>query len=56
MVPEWLLTGTGLGNLMDVARVTLDYEMVWSSAIVSVGAYQLVGLAERYILTPKLVR
>lgn len=60
MVAEWLLTGTGLGNLMDVARSTLDFEMVWSSAIVSiiisVGAYQLVGLTERYILAPKTSR
>jgi sulfonate transport system permease protein len=57
MVAEWLLTGTGLGNLMDASRGTLDYGMVWSSAVVSiivaVGGYQLVGVAERHLLTPK---
>jgi ABC-type nitrate/sulfonate/bicarbonate transport system permease component len=50
MVAEWLLTGTGLGYLMDVSRGMLDYGMVWSSAVVSilisVAAYLLVSLTE----------
>ncbi|WP_375453336.1 ABC transporter permease [uncultured Methylobacterium sp.] len=50
MIAEWLLTGTGLGNLMDVSRGTLDYGMVWSAAIlsivVSVAAYQSAALLE----------
>jgi ABC-type nitrate/sulfonate/bicarbonate transport system permease component len=50
MVAEWLLTGTGLGHLMDISRGTLDYGMIWSGAvlsiIVSVLAYQSVELME----------
>ncbi|MBV8534758.1 MAG: ABC transporter permease subunit [Alphaproteobacteria bacterium] len=53
MVAEWLLTGTGLGHLLDVARGDLDYEMVWAGALVSIlvamGAYQAVALIERMV-------
>jgi sulfonate transport system permease protein len=51
MIAEWLLTGTGLGNLMDVSRGLLDYEMVWTGALVSVllsiAAYEAMALFER---------
>jgi ABC-type nitrate/sulfonate/bicarbonate transport system permease component len=51
MVAEWLLTGTGLGHLLDRARGELDYEMVWAGAVVSIlvaiAAYQAVSLLER---------
>jgi ABC-type nitrate/sulfonate/bicarbonate transport system permease component len=53
MVAEWLLTGTGLGHLVDVARGELDYEMVWAGAVVSIlvaiAAYQAVSLVERFM-------
>lgn len=53
MIAEWLLTGTGLGNLMDVSRGMLDYGMVWSGAVVSivvsVAAYQCATLIETVV-------
>jgi sulfonate transport system permease protein len=53
MVAEWLMTGTGLGHLVDFARGELDYEMVWASALVSIlvaiGAYQAISLVERLV-------
>jgi sulfonate transport system permease protein len=53
MVAEWLLTGTGLGNLLNVSRGNLDYELVWGGALigilVAVVAYQVVSLAERLV-------
>jgi sulfonate transport system permease protein len=53
MIAEWLLTGTGLGNLMDASRGILDYEMVWSAAIVSilisVAAYEMMAMLERLV-------
>lgn len=51
MVAEWLLSGRGLGNLLNVSRGTLDYDMIWSGAmvsiLVSVAAYQAVAALER---------
>jgi sulfonate transport system permease protein len=53
MVAEWLLTGTGLGHVLDVARSTLEYELVWAGAVVSivvaVVAYQMVAVVERLV-------
>jgi ABC-type nitrate/sulfonate/bicarbonate transport system permease component len=53
MVAEWLLSGTGLGNLLNVSRGALDYEIVWGGALVSilvaVAAYEAVSLAERLV-------
>ncbi|WP_315835824.1 ABC transporter permease [Bradyrhizobium prioriisuperbiae] len=53
MIAEWLLTGTGLGNLMDISRGSLDYGMVWSGAVlsivISVLAYRGADLLERSI-------
>jgi sulfonate transport system permease protein len=53
MIAEWLLTGTGLGNLLDISRASLDYGMVWSGAVASVlvaiAAYQAVSLLERFV-------
>lgn len=51
MVAEWLLSGIGLGNLLNVSRGTLDYGMIWGGALVSIlisiAAYQAVGAVER---------
>jgi sulfonate transport system permease protein len=51
MVAEWLLSGVGLGNLLNVSRGTLDYGMIWGGALVSIlisiSAYQAVGAVER---------
>lgn len=53
MVAEWLLSGTGLGNLLNVSRGTLDYEIVWGGALVSilvaVAAYQAISVTERLV-------
>ncbi len=51
MVAEWLLSGRGLGNLLNVSRGNLDYDMIWAGAMVSilisVAAYQSVAALER---------
>ncbi|MBY6092111.1 ABC transporter permease [Maritimibacter alkaliphilus] len=53
MVAEWLLSGIGLGNLLNMARARLDYEMVWAGAVVSivisVAVYEIVGALERRV-------
>ena len=50
MVAEWLLSGRGLGNLLNVSRGNLDYDMIWAGAMVSilisVAAYQAVVALE----------
>jgi sulfonate transport system permease protein len=52
MVSEWLLSGKGLGNLINASRGLLDYDMVWAgtvtSILISVVAYQAVALIERW--------
>ena len=54
MVAEWLLTGVGLGNLLNVSRGGLDYDMIWAGALVSilisVAAYEAVGFIERKVV------
>ncbi|CAB3777167.1 ABC transporter permease [Pararobbsia alpina] len=54
MIAEWLATGTGIGNLLNEARGTLDYGMVWNVAITAVvialGIYLAVRLVERRVL------
>jgi sulfonate transport system permease protein len=51
MVAEWLLSGKGLGNLLNASRGLLDYDMVWAGALVSilisVAAYEAVSPLER---------
>ncbi|MBT9385974.1 ABC transporter permease subunit [Pseudooceanicola sp. CBS1P-1] len=51
MVAQWLVTGTGLGNLLNVARARMDYHAIWGGALLSVLiaglAYEGVGLLER---------
>lgn len=53
MIAEWLLSGVGLGNLLNVSRAGLDYEMVWAGAVVSiiisVVVYEFVGVLERRV-------
>lgn len=53
MVAEWLLTGKGLGNLLDFSRAMLDYGMVWSGAVASVAVavvvYAAIVLLERAV-------
>jgi sulfonate transport system permease protein len=52
MISEWLLSGTGLGSLINNSRGTLEYGMVWAGAVISVlvaiTAYQAVSMIERY--------
>jgi sulfonate transport system permease protein len=53
MVAEWLLSGRGLGNLLNSSRGLLDYDMVWAGAVISiliaVLAYEAISLIERMI-------
>ena len=53
MVAEWLLSGVGLGNLLNASRGMLDYDMVWAGAVVSIlisiAAYQGVSALERLV-------
>jgi ABC-type nitrate/sulfonate/bicarbonate transport system permease component len=54
MIAEWLATGTGIGNLLNVSRGMLDFGMIWSVAVVAIAiAVALnsgVGLIERSVL------
>ncbi|MBY5972456.1 ABC transporter permease subunit [Ferrimonas balearica] len=51
MVAEWLVSGIGLGNLLNLARPALDYETIWAGALISILisalTYELVGILER---------
>jgi sulfonate transport system permease protein len=51
MVAEWLLSGRGLGNLLNSSRGLLDYDMVWAGAVTSiliaVMAYEAISWIER---------
>ena len=53
MVAEWLLSGKGLGSLLNASRGLLDYDMVWAGAVISmlisVAAYQIVSRIERLL-------
>ncbi len=53
MVAEWLLSGKGLGNLLNSSRGLLDYDMVWAGAVISilisVAAYETVSGIERLV-------
>jgi len=53
MVAEWLLSGRGLGNLLNSSRGLLDYDMVWAGAVISilisVAAYEAVSGIERLV-------
>jgi ABC-type nitrate/sulfonate/bicarbonate transport system permease component len=53
MVAEWLLSGKGLGNLLNASRGLLDYDMVWAGAVVSilisVAAYEAVSMIETLV-------
>lgn len=53
MVAEWLLSGIGLGNLLNISRGQLDYDMIWAGAtvsiLISVVAYEVVGVFERIV-------
>lgn len=54
MIAEWLATGMGLGNLLNRARGSLDYGMIWTVAFTSVAIsilfYQLVTIVEKAFL------
>jgi len=54
MIAEWLATGTGIGNLLNVSRGVLDFGMIWSVAVVAiliaVVLNSLVVVVERYVL------
>lgn len=53
MVAEWLITGSGLGNLLNISRAGLDYDMIWAGAfvsiLISVAAHEAVGIVERKV-------
>ena len=54
MIAEWLATGTGIGNLLNVSRGMLDFGMIWSVAVaaivIAVALNSGVGLIERSVL------
>jgi ABC-type nitrate/sulfonate/bicarbonate transport system permease component len=54
MVAEWLATGIGMGDLLNEARSTLDYGMIWSVALVTVvlstGFYLAVEAVEGLLM------
>lgn len=54
MIAEWLITGYGLGSLLNTARGEMDYGMIWAVAFVavavSIGAYAAVKLLEDRLL------
>ena len=51
MVAEWLVSGIGLGNLLNISRPALDYETIWAGALISIlisaTTYEVVGIFER---------
>jgi ABC-type nitrate/sulfonate/bicarbonate transport system permease component len=53
MTAEWLATGDGYGGLMNEARGSLDYGMIWTVAFITVaaaaGLYQLILTVERFV-------
>ncbi len=54
MIAEWLATGTGIGNLLNESRGTLDFGMIWSVAAaaiaIAVALHALVAAVERVVL------
>lgn len=54
MIAQWLATGTGMGNLLNVSRGILDFGMIWSVAVVAilvaVVLNSLVEMLERRVL------
>ena len=54
MIAEWLATGTGVGNLLNESRGTLDYGMIWSVAVaaivIAVALHAVVAAIERTVL------
>ena len=54
MIAEWLATGTGMGNLLNVSRGLLDFGMIWTVATVSIAIAvllnALVVVLERHAL------
>jgi ABC-type nitrate/sulfonate/bicarbonate transport system permease component len=54
MIAEWLATGTGIGNLLNESRGTLDFGMIWSVAVVAiliaVALHAAVAAIERSVL------
>lgn len=55
MIAEWRTTGTGLGNLLNQARGSLDYGMISTvavaSVLVAVAFYQAVVVIEPWPLS-----
>ena len=54
LIAEWLATGRGLGNLLNQSRGYMDFAMIWAvaatSVLLSVAFYQIVIMAERFVL------
>jgi sulfonate transport system permease protein len=53
MIAEWLATGRGLGNLLNQSRGYMDFNMIWTVAVVSVilsvALYQIAHAVERQV-------
>lgn len=53
MIAEWLATGRGLGNLMNQSRGYMDFNMIWTVAVVSVllsvAFYYLAQIVENLV-------
>jgi sulfonate transport system permease protein len=54
MIAEWLATGTGIGDLLNQARGSLEYGMIWNVAVISVliavALHQLAAILECLVL------
>lgn len=54
IIAEWMATGTGLGNLLNLSRGRMDYGMIWAvtfaAVAISILLYQLATIFERRLL------
>ena len=54
MIAEWLATGRGLGNLLNQSRGYMDFNMIWTVAVISVmlsvAFHQIVLAIELYVI------
>lgn len=54
LLAEWLVTGDGLGGLMQLSMNTFEKDQLWSGVVLvtvySVGLYSLIGAVERRVL------
>lgn len=54
MIAEWLASGTGIGDLLNQARGSLEYGIIWNIAMISVliavALHQFAAVIERLVL------